>query len=185
MSMDEAQARRVVLAQAIETADTQGKLLGADARETIDRKARQAARQACGSRGSRLESVLSQRAADIVLATQAAHPWTASLAQPPAWQHWLAIGLPLATLLAGAFTDRISDPHRVDLLSQPLLAIVAWNLGMYAVLLVRWLAGLRSRRQPRTDVLARLQRWADGLGQRQRGGNLRAEVTALFALHWH
>ena len=48
MSMDEAQARRVVLAQAIETVDTQGRLLEAAARDTIDRQARQDARAFAG-----------------------------------------------------------------------------------------------------------------------------------------
>jgi hypothetical protein len=34
--------------------------------------------------------------------------------------------------------DRITDPHRVDLLSAPLLLIIVWNLLVYLVMLL-WL----------------------------------------------
>jgi hypothetical protein len=38
------------------------------------------------------------------------------------------------------FRDRITDAHRVDSLSPPLLLIIGWNLAVYASLLVwRWL----------------------------------------------
>ena len=131
MSMDEAQARRILLAQAIESADAQGKLLGATEREAIDRQARLAARAFAGPREQRLEAVLAQRAAQVIEAAHAVQPAVAALAVPPVWQRRMAAGLPLLTLLLGAFTDRISDPHRVDLLSQPLLAIVAWNCLLY------------------------------------------------------
>ncbi|MEO7640889.1 MAG: DUF2868 domain-containing protein, partial [Ramlibacter sp.] len=173
-------------AQAIETADTQGKLVAASARETIDRQARLAARAFAGPQAQRLEAVLVQRAAQVIGEANAVQPAVSALAEVSAWPRRLAAGLPLLTLLLGAFTDRISDPHRVDLLSQPLLAIVAWNLLMYAVLLVRWGASWREHEGgPRRPVLAGLLRWADGLGQRRRKGNLRAEITALFTLHWH
>ncbi len=48
----------------------------------------------------------------------------------------LTLGVPLLALLLGAGLDRISDPHRVDLLSGPLLAIIGWNLLVYLALLV-------------------------------------------------
>jgi hypothetical protein len=46
--------------------------------------------------------------------------------------------LPLLALIAGAAIDHIADPHRVDLLSAPLLLIIVWNLLVYVVLLA-WL----------------------------------------------
>ena len=33
--------------------------------------------------------------------------------------------------------DRIANAHRVDLLSPPLLAVVAWNLAVYVLMLWR------------------------------------------------
>jgi hypothetical protein len=46
MSLNETSARRVVLAQAIETADSQGKLVSEVERQLIDQQARDAARAA-------------------------------------------------------------------------------------------------------------------------------------------
>ena len=50
----------------------------------------------------------------------------------------LALALPLLALLLGAALDRITDPHRVDLLSAPLLLIIAWHVLVYLGLLI-WL----------------------------------------------
>src|SRR5207249_5714954 len=51
------------------------------------------------------------------------------------WVLVLGVALPGLAFLAGVFLDRITDPHRVDLLSPPLLLIILWNLAIYAVLL--------------------------------------------------
>lgn len=186
MKMAEAQARSIVLAQAIETTDTQGKLLGPQASVAIDRQSRHAARGATGPRAQQLQNMLAQRAVQVIEAVRPVQPALAALAEPPAWQRWLAAGLPLATFLLGALTDRISDPHRVDLLSQPLLAIVAWNIVVYAILLARWAAGLgQARAASPAPWTERLLRWADGLGRRRNARNLRSDVTAFFMLHWH
>ena len=49
---------------------------------------------------------------------------------------WLSFLLPPVSLLAGFGLDRITDPHRVDLLSIPLLLIIGWNLLVYAAMFV-------------------------------------------------
>src|SRR5206468_653732 len=46
--------------------------------------------------------------------------------------------LPLLALVAGAAIDHIADPHRIDLLTAPLLLIIGWNLLVYLILFV-WL----------------------------------------------
>ena len=56
---------------------------------------------------------------------------------------WLA--LPFLALVSGAVIDRIADPHRVDLLSAPFLAIIAWNLLVYVFMLVWALVPGRKR----------------------------------------
>lgn len=69
------------------------------------------------------------------------------------WQHapglarWMPLAIGLLALCFGFASHRITDPHRVDLLSLSLMGIVLWNLLMYAVLLVRSLLRL-ARRQP-------------------------------------
>lgn len=184
MSMDEPSARRVILAQAIETADSQGKLLSEVERDQIDRQARLAAQAGGAGRGQRTaEHFLDLRAQRVLQAVAQRTPAIASLQAIPASRRWLVIGTPLATLLLGALTERIADPHRVDLLSLPLLAIVLWNLLVYAVLVAGWFLPRRSRERP---LLESVRRWGEGLREwRRRSGQLRADVTALFYLRWH
>ena len=47
----------------------------------------------------------------------------------------VGIALPLLALVAGFAIERITDPHRVDLLSAPLLLILGWNVAVYLFLL--------------------------------------------------
>lgn len=182
--MDEPTARRVILACAIETADTQGKLLTEVEREQIDREARQAAGVG-GEEGEPVtpEHFLDVRARRILAAIGGRNPGLFALQEPRAWQHWLAWGTPLAALILGVLTDVIANPHRVDLVSLPLLGIVAWNLVVYLALIAGWASTRRGEHRP---LLAGLGRWTDGERALRRGsGNLRANVTALFHLRWY
>ena len=183
MSMDESSARRVVLAQAIETADAQGRLLSEVERGQIDREARQAALAAGTGRSvAPAEHFLDLRAQRILNAVAARNPAIASLQSRAPSRYWLTIGVPLATLMLGALTERIADPHRVDLLSLPLLAIVFWNLLVYVVLAASWFLPRRDRARP---LLEAAGRWAEGVREwRRRSGQLGADVAALFYLRW-
>lgn len=184
MRMDETAARRVMLARAVETADTEGKLLSEVEREQVDRQARQAA--GVGSDGSAAvapEHFLHVRAQQVLLAVGHRNPGIAALQDAPSWRQWLAIGTPLAALVAGVLTDIVANPHRVDLVSLPLLGIVGWNLVMYLVLIGGWMLGSGEGSRP---ALAGLGRWSDGeRAMQRRKSNLRTSVTALFHLHWY
>jgi hypothetical protein len=184
MSMDEQTARRVMLAWAIETADTQGKLLGEAERDQIDRQARQAA----GVGGDETAAVAPERFLDLraqrVLAMVGVrNPALAGLQEPRPWQDWVAAGTPVAALVLGVLTDIIANPHRVDLVSLPLLGIVAWNLAMYLVLIGGWVLARRGGYRP---LIGDLGRWTDGeRALRRRTANLHASVKARFHLHWY
>ena len=184
MSMDELTARRVLLAQAIETADAQGGLLSEVERDQIDRQARHDA----GVAGEERQAVAPEHFIDVrsqrVLATvQRRNPALAAMQEPGSWGGWLAIGTPLAAVVLGVLTDVIANPHRVDLVSLPLLGIVAWNLAMYLVLIGGWMLARRGGRRP---LLAGLGRWTDGARALQRrAGNLQSQITALFHLRWY
>ena len=184
MSMDERTARRLVLAYAIETADTQGKLLTEQERAQIDREARQAA--GVGGEGAdpiAPEHFLDVRARRVLGAIGGRHPALFALQEPRSWQRWLLWLAPAAAVVLGVLTDVIANPHRVDLVSLPLLGLVAWNLAIYLVLIGgRLFAGAGAHR----PLLAGLGRWTDGERAMRRGtGNLRANVTALFHLRWY
>ena len=184
MRMDEPTARRVLLARAIETADTQGRLLSEVERDQIDRQARQAAGVG-GDQSTPVEPVhfLDLRAQRVLAAVGARNPQLAALQEPPSWQRWLARATPLAALLLGVLTDAIGNPHRVDLVSLPLLGIVGWNIVMYLFLIGHRLAARRGDARP---LLAGLGRWTDGERALRRGmGNLLASVTGQFQRRWY
>jgi Protein of unknown function (DUF2868) len=136
--MNEQVARRVVLVRAIESADTGHEVLSEDDRKYASRSARElAAWQAADSKApATQEHFLEQRSDQIIKRLAERTPAFATfqrrgLGLPGFWA-----ALPLLALFAGALLDRIADPHRVDLLSAPLLFILGWNLLVYLVLLV-------------------------------------------------
>lgn len=172
--------RTVTLAQAIERADTERALVSQAEWDEATRQAMETAR----SRGAKrvgVAEVVHERAAAVVARAAGRDATVAALRQPGA-ALWLARGLPLLALLLGLLLDRIANAHRVDLLSPPLLAVLGWNLAVYALL------ALRSRR-PATagPLLAPLQRW---LLRRQAGAghaarhSLPARIAADFLVHW-
>jgi hypothetical protein len=183
MSMDEASARRVLLAQAIESADREGKLLTPHERDQVDRQARdEAVLLAPPHQAPDPRDFLGLRAGRLLAAVGVRHPGLLALQEAPSWQRWMGVGVPLAALVLGVLTDVIGNPHRVDLVSLPLLGIVAWNLAVYAALL---LGLLMPRRAGRRSLLAGLGRWSDGeRALHRRGANLRTQVAAHFHMRW-
>jgi hypothetical protein len=136
--MNEQVARRVVLVRSIENADTGHEVLSEDDRKYASRSARElAAWQAADSKSAATqEHFLQQRSEQILKRLAERTPAFAAfqkrgLGLPGVWA-----ALPVLGLFAGALLDRIADPHRVDLLSAPLLFIIGWNLLVYLALLV-------------------------------------------------
>lgn len=136
--MNEHAAREVVLVRAIEMADGQLETLSADDRHRASRSAKELAQwQASQSRTEATsDDFLQLRARQILQQITKQHPAISPILQWPAGLNRLWNWLPALGLLAGLLTDRISDPHRVDLLSAPLLLIIGWNLLVYAAMLV-------------------------------------------------
>ena len=124
--------RTVTLAQALERADTERTLVSQIEWDEATRQALAAARERGAQRVGVAEVVL-ERSAAVVARAAGRNAGVAALQQPGALL-WLARGLPLLALLLGLLLDRIANAHRVDLLSPPLLAVLGWNLVIYAVL---------------------------------------------------
>lgn len=185
MSIDEASARRIVLAQAIETADAHGKLASEVERALIDREAKQAAQAGAGAGAGPVtaEHFLDLRAQRVLALVEGRDRTIASLRSGSPWRNSALAAVPLATALLGALTERIADPHRVDLLSLPLIGIVLWNVLAYLLTLGSWVLLGRARGRPAFDAL---RRWADAVREwRGRSGHLRADVIARFHLQWN
>lgn len=138
--MNEQVARDVVLVRAIETMDRKHEILSDDDRMYASRSAKELAEwQASDSKSAVTpEHFLQQRSEQILKRLAERMPAFGTFLQRGTGWPALSVGLPLIALLIGAGMDRIGDPHRVDLLSAPLLAIIGWNLLVYLVLLA-WL----------------------------------------------
>jgi hypothetical protein len=94
----------------------------------------------------------------------------------------LAAGLPIAAFLVGLLVDRLGSPHRVDLLSAPLLLIVLWNLLVYAWLAV---ALFKPKKQGSQAGLGWLGRWASGLAWLPKNmPQPWPAALATFTAHW-
>lgn len=177
MRLTEPQLRTVLLAQAVEQADTGRTLVSAAELEDATHSAVAAARERGVQRVGAGDVALA-RAATIAERASGRDAAVAALRQPGARWHWLVRGLPLAALLLGLAIDRIANAHRVDLLSPPLLIVLAWNLAVY--LLIAWQAW-----RP-----ARPAAWLQGLlhpvrlpgGGKKRG--LAARIAADFHARW-
>lgn len=138
--MNEQLARDVVLVRAIETTDARHELLSDDDRKYASRSARELAQwQAADSKSEvTLDHFLQQRSEQVLKRLAERVPSFAAFRRRRPLLPMLSVLLPLLGLFAGAVLDRITDPHRVDLLSAPLLMIVGWNLLVY-VILFAWL----------------------------------------------
>ncbi len=144
--MDESAARQVMLVRAIESTDTTRQVLSEEDRSYASQSAQALAQWDASSSKSAVTPALflHKRAGLILKRIQERTPSFGTLTARKNWLHSLANALPVLALLSGVLADRISDPHRVDLLSAPLLLIIGWNLAVYALLLFWWLAAVAS-----------------------------------------
>ena len=136
--MNEQLARNVVLMRAIETTDQAYEILSKDDRLYASRSARELAQWQASETGSEVtvDHFLQQRSEQILKRISERTPVFASFMKRRNGLQVLTAALPVLALISGAGVDRISDPHRVDLLSTPLLLIIGWNLLVYAGLLI-------------------------------------------------
>ena len=182
MRVTEPQLRSLLLAQAIEQVDSGRTLVSPPELEDATRSAVASARER-GVQRVGVGDVVLERAATIVQRASGRDTTVAALRQPAVRGRWLARGLPLAALLLGLAIDRIANAHRVDLLSPPLLIVLAWNLVVY--LLIAWQAW----RPPRSgtwlqQVLPQALRPLGRTGGQRGPRGLAARIVADFHTRW-
>lgn len=101
-----------------------------------------------------------------------------------AWRPWVGWALALVAFALGAASDAIGARHRINVLAPPQLALIAWNLAIYALIASRALASLAGRvpRQPGA-ITALLARAAHAAGlRRETAGD--SSPLARFAADW-
>lgn len=180
MRVTEPQLRAVLLAQSLEHIDTARTLVSQTEWDEATRGAVDAAHQR-GAQRVGVGDVVLERAQTVAARAGGRNATVAALRQPGAGWHWAARGLPLLALLLGLATDRIANAHRVDLLSPPLLLVLAWNLAVYLLIAWQalrpathagWLQGLRP-----SHLQLRLHRTGRGRG-------LGVRIVADFQQRW-
>ena len=180
MRVTEPQLRAVLLAQAIERIDTGRTLVSQTEWDDATRSAVAAARQR-GVQRVGAGDLLLERAHTIAARAIGRDTTVAALRGSGAHWRWLARGLPLVALLMGLAVDRIANAHRVDLLSPPLLIVLAWNLCVYLLI------ALRAWRTPRAHPQSGPGAWLQGLhffSRPGRGRGLAARIAADFHARW-
>ena len=156
--MNEQIARDVVLVRAIELADQKKEVLSEDDRMYASRSARELAQWQASDKHADVtpDDFLQQRSEQILKRLAERTPAFAGFAKRPTGLRALAWLLPVLALALGAALDRITDPHRVDLLSAPLLLIIAWNLLVYLGLLISLFIPARVNGGPKSGLIRRL-----------------------------
>lgn len=137
--MNEKTARAIMLVKAIEEADQHKEVLTDDDRKFASRTARELAHwQAAEQRSaSTLPDFLFHRAEQLLKRLATRHKMFVAVTRGHSGMWGASWLLPLLALLAGGMAERFGDPHRVDVLSLPLLGIIAWNMLAY-LLLILW-----------------------------------------------
>ncbi len=136
--MDEASARRVVLVQAYDAADTP--LWTPEDRDWADRLAAQTA--PAGASSERLIAERAHHALQRLLPRDAA--LRRALARSPWRWRWLVV-VAAAAAVIGLLADLVGRQTYIDLLAAPLWGLLAWNLAVYALLAWSGARGSTSR----------------------------------------
>jgi hypothetical protein len=177
--MNEADARRVTLMQAYETAQPPTSAWGEDDRAWADRVA--------------LEAAGAQLSADEFLAVRARHALQRLASREPAAERWLTQPLwrwrwiLLTTVFAfmvGLLADSIGPAQRINLLAPPLWGVLLWNAVVYLGLLGTALAGILRRGPRAPGPVVRTMQALLRAGRRLPRGGASAAAWRIFAGLW-
>lgn len=184
MHLDERRAREVVLVQAIESTDTEGRFVGAAERDPLEQQALEAVRDPARPLRPESSRYLTERARRFLDIVAKRDSRVARLAQADPWQSGLAWAVPLVAFVLGLMLDRLGDPHKLDLLSPPLMLFIAWNFAMYLVLVAAlFLRGRARERNPVTRFNRFIAALPARMGERV-NARVRGSVIAQFRLLW-
>lgn len=135
--ISETVAHDILMVQTIESSDAQHQVLSKDDRSYATESALKLAQwDASDGKSALTPALLLQKRAELLLKKMTErHPGFATFTAHRQVGRLAGISLPMLALVAGFAIERIADPHRVDLLSAPLLLILGWNMAVYLVLL--------------------------------------------------
>jgi hypothetical protein len=176
--MRERAARDVTLARAIEASEKPEALISPEERHQAGRTAAEMARwQATQQRIAATEELFLEKRAGLLLDAVGSRSAWVRAARRSGWRPWIGIVLPAAALVLGALTEQVADRQHVNVLAFPLLALIAWNVAVYVLLLLRPLIG---------SSLGPIRRWLAGAPRplTSGGGGPVPEAGRRFISEW-
>ena len=180
-AMHEKSALEVTAVRAIETSD-RARTLWSDADRTW---ASRAAAEVVGE-GASVDDFVARRAKLALERIGSRQPALTRAVEALRWRQWVGAAIVLLSFLAGMAFNRIGSGQRINLLAPPVLALLAWNVVVYALLLVAPLLRAGKAREAAGGFLRRLvARIAGGAARlpRDRAGPA-GEAVATFAADW-
>jgi len=128
-AMDERSAMEVAAVRALEEADRARTSWSDDDRAWASR----AAAQVVGAHAAP-EAFIARRAALALERLAARASVLPRMVRAWHWRPWVGVAIVAAALVAGIVVDRIDGTQRINVLAPPVLLLLLWNLGVYAVL---------------------------------------------------
>ena len=166
--LDEGAARRVLLVRACETESVPDALWSQEDRAWATRLTNDTAGPAAPP--ARWLAERARHACERLLPRDAT---LAALARRPTWRPRVVLGVAVIGLLLGLLADSLGGGQQVDLLAPPLLAVLVWNLVVYALL------AIQAARSSTSASAHGLRRLLARLLARRQSGPLRS-----FAADW-
>jgi len=148
--MDERRAREVTLLEAFETAQPASPSWSNDDRLWADRVALEAA-----TPGSAPAAFVATRAGHAMQRLAPREPALARAQAQPAWRAGGLVAIALIAFALGIAADALDGGRRINLLAPPFWGVLAWNLAVYALLVVLPFMRLAQRRPARRGPIVR------------------------------
>lgn len=160
LTMSEADARRVLLVQAFEEVDRDGRLLAEHERARATELALAEAGADTNAAPGGEAALIARRAAILLGALEVRAGLVPGLLRTTGFRPGLAL-IVLPPLVLGLLTNAIGTEGMINVLAFPLLGLILWNLAVYALLVfARFHGGGERVERTRTRGLA--ERLADG-----------------------
>lgn len=158
--MREVAAQSVILARAFEEADEKGLLLPPRDRHQATEEARAA--------GGTPEAQATRRAELLLARLEGGVPALRTVRRATRVPLAILAPVPLVALVVGLLSNALGPERRINVLSFPLLGLLAWNVFVYAALaaevLLRAARSRQSSRVPAEEALAEQPGWRGAFG---------------------
>ena len=171
--MDESSALEVIAVRAVETADAERTLWTDDDRAWASR----AAAEVVGAEGSP-EAFLARRATLAIEKLGARHPALPRAVRALRWRSWVSVTVVAGAFALGFFLDQVDPTQRINILAPPVLALLIWNLVVYAAIVAGYVARYGERADP-GPLRSAVTRMAGGLTLPRRAGVTRKAMLAF------